>query len=75
MTPGTQLERPKVAFPETYFSIKERGIVRGGGTLAEMLESNRDDADLCDWLQRAKPGDTFHAGGGAAPRVEVRRVL
>lgn len=30
-------------------------------TLAQMLEANADDADLCDWLRTAKPGDVFPA--------------
>lgn len=42
--------------------------------LDEMLADNRDDEDLCAWLQRAAPGETFEAGGGAAQASTVRRL-
>lgn len=30
-------------------------------TLAEMLDANQDDADLCAWLLNARAGDRFPA--------------
>jgi hypothetical protein len=30
-------------------------------TLAEMLDANKDDADLCAWLLNARAGDRFPA--------------
>lgn len=44
-------------------------------TLAEYLADNKDDDELCEWLRRAAPGETFKTGGGAAPIIYVRRVL
>lgn len=43
-------------------------------TLSEMLEANRDDAELCAWLLRAEPGQFFQSGGGAAPACTTWRV-
>ena len=30
-------------------------------SLSEMLAANRDDAELCEWVRRAQPGDVFPA--------------
>jgi hypothetical protein len=30
-------------------------------TPAQMLDANASDADLCDWILRALPGDSFPA--------------
>lgn len=43
-------------------------------TLAEMLEANKDDEDFCRFLRRAQPGDSYVAGGGAAPEFTTWRV-
>lgn len=64
---------------EAWFVLKRPGAaISERAPLSKLLEANKDDEDLCDWLKRAaregKPGDTFHTGGGAAPRCEVRRV-
>lgn len=42
--------------------------------LSEMLESNADAPDFCDWLRNAAPGARFISGGGAAPIVTTWRV-
>jgi hypothetical protein len=42
--------------------------------LWSLLQANKDDADLCEWLSRARVGDDLTTGGGAAPRCTVRRV-
>lgn len=45
-----------------------RFIVGGDESVAyglrDMLNANRDDEDLCDWLVQAKPGDRFPNGAG-----------
>lgn len=33
-------------------------------SLQDMLSTNRDDDDLCEWLVQAKPGDHFSLGEG-----------
>ena len=61
--------------PEAWFVLQWEGEPPAHRTpLAELLEANRDAEDLCEWLKRARPGETFRAGGGAAPLCEVRRV-
>lgn len=43
-------------------------------TLRELLQYNVDDDDLCAWLQCADVGESYFAGGGAAPAVTVERL-
>lgn len=45
-----------------------RFIVSGDESVAyglrDMLNANRDDEDLCEWLVQAKPGDKYPCGEG-----------
>ena len=61
---------------EAWFTVQTEGESPAHRQpLSELLEANRDDTDLVDWLQRAKPGASYTVGGGAAPAIAVRRVL
>lgn len=52
------------------FSVSDRiGIT----PLAVMLEANRDDADMCEWLRTAPVHAELPIGGGAAPYCVIRR--
>jgi hypothetical protein len=42
--------------------------------LSEMLSANSEDPDFCRFLERAQPGDSYVAGGGAAPEFTTWRV-
>jgi hypothetical protein len=43
-------------------------------TLAEFLDANGSDDELCDAVAALDVGAEYVAGGGAAPMVRIRRV-
>jgi len=42
-------------------------------TVAEFVEANADDADLCDDVLALAPGTSTWSGGGAEPLVTITR--
>ncbi len=43
-------------------------------TLAVMLDANRDDPEVCEWLRTAPIHAELPVGGGAAPLQIITRV-
>jgi hypothetical protein len=44
-------------------------------TLRDFLESNEAAPDVCERVKALQPGEVARFGGGAAPEVEVRRLV
>lgn len=40
-------------------------------TRARMLRDNRDAPEVVAWLRRARPGQSYTGGGGAAPAFRL----
>lgn len=61
-------------FDEPQFVVEHHASRPTRSTLSELLEANRDDADVVDWLKRARIGGSLVVGGGAAPAISLRRI-
>jgi hypothetical protein len=60
--------------PVRQFLIVEGEGEGGEFTLESMLDANRDDQEICDWVRYALVGDVLRGGGGAGGEFEIRRV-
>jgi len=69
-TAAQQLQQ-QPSFTLSDFSWKQRDGTR---SLHDLASANHEDAELCNWLERAKVGDTFIFGGGASPATRLERV-
>ena len=56
------------------FEVRTDGALQGTFTLATMLDGNRDDEELCEWLASAAVTAEYRSGGGAAPVFVTRRI-
>ena len=60
---------------EAWFVVQVEGDAPASrAPLAEVLEANRDDAEIVDWLKRAKVGALYVVAGDSAPVVSIQRV-
>ena len=73
---GAELMAPaEPAAPEAWFVMQYEGLAPSSrAPLIDLLNDNRDDAELCAWLLSAKVGDALTTGGGAAPACTLKRV-
>ena len=59
---------------EPHFTLQWAGEPADGFSAASMLDANRDDAEVCEFVRGASIGDELRTGGGAAPACTLRRV-
>lgn len=58
----------------TKFAVRFSGDLASECAGDELRRANDCDEPFCRWIEKARVGDKFTDGGGAAPEFEVERV-